>query len=214
LFAARVVDGSRRKPLHVTAIVTTVVAATIGVHTLSHWYKNRPQPLIIPFDSSSAPIELSGRSVDRNAQTLHLSPQINGVSRWDDDRTLSFRPDHDWLIDQKYEVQLARRTMPPMSNRKCSSSGQATSRLCSSKPACHALRAQTFGHDTIPFGANADGDVRTLHWFVDNAYVCTSPPDGSVTWTPARTGAFMVRAVDDRGRADSRERRRSGAVRM
>jgi membrane carboxypeptidase/penicillin-binding protein PbpC len=45
-----------------------------------------------------------------------------------------------------------------------------------------------FGRDTSPFAANADGEVRTLHWFVDNAYVGTSPPDGTVAWAPARTG--------------------------
>jgi penicillin-binding protein 1C len=73
--------------------------------------------------------------------------------------------------------------------------------------ATYTLRAQTFGRGTIPFAANADADVRTLHWFVDNAYVGTSSPDATVTWAPARTGAFMVRAVDDRGRVDSRELR-------
>jgi penicillin-binding protein 1C len=73
--------------------------------------------------------------------------------------------------------------------------------------ATYTLRARTFGHDTIPLAANADADVRTLHWFVNNAYVGTSAPDSAMSWAPARTGAFMVRAVDDRGRADSRELR-------
>jgi len=49
--------------------------------------------------------------------------------------------------------------------------------------------------------------VRTLHWFVDNAYVGTARPDATVSWAPGRSGAFLVRAIDDQGRADSRELR-------
>lgn len=73
--------------------------------------------------------------------------------------------------------------------------------------ATYTLRAAAFTRGTIPLAATADAEVRTLHWFVDSAYVGTSPPDSSVAWAPGRTGAFIVRAVDDRGRADSRELR-------
>jgi hypothetical protein len=38
-------------------------------------------------------------------------------------------------------------------------------------------------------------------------HVGTARPDATVSWTPRRSGAFLVRAVDDQGRADSRELR-------
>ncbi len=69
----------------------------------------------------------------------------------------------------------------------------------------YTLRAARAGTETIPLSATADGDVRTVHWFVDDAYVGTGQPDIAIAWSPGRSGAFMVRAIDDRGRADSRE---------
>lgn len=71
----------------------------------------------------------------------------------------------------------------------------------------YTLRAARVSAETIPLAATADAEVRTLHWFVGDAYVGTSRPDVAVPWTPARSGTFTVRAVDDRGRSDSRELR-------
>jgi penicillin-binding protein 1C len=71
----------------------------------------------------------------------------------------------------------------------------------------YTLRAARVSTETIPLAATADGEVRTVHWFVDDAYVGTSQPDIAVTWTPGRAGEFTVRAVDDQGRADSRDLR-------
>jgi len=68
----------------------------------------------------------------------------------------------------------------------------------------YTLRAARAGSQTIPLAATTDGEVRTVHWFVDDAYVGTSSPEAAVNWSPGRPGEFTVRAVDDRGRADSR----------
>ena len=68
----------------------------------------------------------------------------------------------------------------------------------------YTLRAARLGNETIPLAATTDGEVRTVHWFVDDAYVGTSRPDVAMSWTPGRSGDFTVRAVDDQGRADSR----------
>jgi penicillin-binding protein 1C len=73
--------------------------------------------------------------------------------------------------------------------------------------ATYTLRAARASSETIPLAANADSDVRTLHWFVDDAYVGTGEPGIAIPWTPQHSGAFIVRAIDDRGRADSRELR-------
>ena len=68
----------------------------------------------------------------------------------------------------------------------------------------YTLRAASAGTQTIPLAATTDGEVRTVHWFVDDAYVGTSSPEATVNWSPGHSGEFTVRAVDDRGRADSR----------
>jgi penicillin-binding protein 1C len=75
------------------------------------------------------------------------------------------------------------------------------------RDATYTLRAARVGGEAIPLAATADGGVRSLHWFVDDAYVGTTKPDSTVSWTPGRSGAFLVRAIDDQGRADSRELR-------
>jgi penicillin-binding protein 1C len=61
------------------------------------------------------------------------------------------------------------------------------------------------GTQSIPLSANADSEVRRLHWFVDEDYIGTGIPGTAVPWNPQRSGKYIVRAVDDRGRADSRE---------
>jgi penicillin-binding protein 1C len=69
----------------------------------------------------------------------------------------------------------------------------------------YTVRSGRVGSETIPLAANADSDVRRLHWFVDESYVGTGTPGIAIGWQPSRAGHYMVRAVDDRGRADSRE---------
>ena len=68
----------------------------------------------------------------------------------------------------------------------------------------YTLRAGRIAGESIPLAATTDGAVRTVHWFVDDAYVGTSQPDVAVGWIPGRSGEFTVRAIDDQGRADSR----------
>jgi penicillin-binding protein 1C len=71
----------------------------------------------------------------------------------------------------------------------------------------YTLRAAHAGAESIALNATADGAARSIYWFVDEAYVGTSGPDASLAWIPPSSGSFKVRAVDDRGRADSRELR-------
>jgi penicillin-binding protein 1C len=52
----------------------------------------------------------------------------------------------------------------------------------------------------IPFTAVTDADSRTVYWFVDSAMVGTSRSGESFFWR-AHPGDFLIRAVDDQGRA-------------
>jgi penicillin-binding protein 1C len=70
--------------------------------------------------------------------------------------------------------------------------------------ATYTVRAGRVGQEAIPLAANADSEIRRLYWFVDEDYVGVGAPGVALSWTPARSGRYVVRAVDDRGRADSR----------
>jgi penicillin-binding protein 1C len=69
----------------------------------------------------------------------------------------------------------------------------------------YSVRADRLGEERLSFNANADGDVRTLYWFVDEAFVGQSPPGVALAWIPTRPGRYRVSAIDERGRADRRE---------
>ena len=71
--------------------------------------------------------------------------------------------------------------------------------------ATYTVRATRIGTETVPLSANADSEVRKLHWFVDENYIGTGTPGIALGWNPEHSGRYIVRAVDDRGRADSRE---------
>jgi len=70
--------------------------------------------------------------------------------------------------------------------------------------ATYTIRAASAGKEPVPLAANADSEVRRLHWFVDESYVGTSAPGVALAWNPGGSGHYIVRTVDDRGRADSR----------
>jgi len=70
--------------------------------------------------------------------------------------------------------------------------------------ATYTIRAGRVGNEPVPLAANADSEVRRLHWFVDESYVGTSAPGIALAWNPHGSGHYVVRAIDDRGRADSR----------
>ena len=57
-------------------------------------------------------------------------------------------------------------------------------------------------NDTVPFIANTDGAVQTLHWFLNNKYLGTSKPAEPFSWHP-EPGQYHVRVVDDQGRSST-----------
>ncbi|MBL6751436.1 MAG: penicillin-binding protein 1C, partial [Nevskia sp.] len=73
--------------------------------------------------------------------------------------------------------------------------------------ATYTLRARRLGTESVPLSANADADVRTLYWFVDQSFVGAAGPGTALAWKPPSSGEFELQAVDDHGRADSRRLR-------
>ncbi len=56
--------------------------------------------------------------------------------------------------------------------------------------------------EAVVFNANADGEVHTLYWFINNQYLGNSKPNEPFSWHP-QPGQYHVRAVDDHGRSDT-----------
>jgi penicillin-binding protein 1C len=68
----------------------------------------------------------------------------------------------------------------------------------------YSLRARSLDRERIPLTAVTDADTRTVYWFVNERFLGTSPSGEPFFWKPV-PGRFVVRAVDDQGRADARE---------
>jgi penicillin-binding protein 1C len=97
-----------------------------------------------------------------------------------------------------------RRPPPPAECQRDVQSGTPPHITSPVSAATYTLRADRIGQESIPLAANADSEVRRLHWFVDEAYIGTGTPGVALPWQPGRAGRYIVRAVDDRGRADTR----------
>ena len=67
----------------------------------------------------------------------------------------------------------------------------------------YTMRASAREADGIPFSAVTDADSPNVHWFVNENYLGSSGSKGIFLWPPS-PGKYIVRAVDDVGRSDSR----------
>lgn len=106
------------------------------------------------------------------------------------------------------QAGMPRRRPPPAGD--CAQSdlaGVAPSITSPLSAVTYTLRLDRLGEETVPLAANADGDVRTLHWFVDDGYVGSGKPGTALAWMPQQSGSYRVRTIDDHGRVDSRELR-------
>lgn len=68
----------------------------------------------------------------------------------------------------------------------------------------YPVRDGHLGQTRLVLNAHAEGDVRHLYWFVDDAYVGTTAPGVALGWNPSRPGQFQVRVLDEHGRGDQR----------
>lgn len=57
----------------------------------------------------------------------------------------------------------------------------------------------------ISLRAEAAAGVRQLYWFADDALIGKAAPGESLAWQPPAPRAYLLRVVDDAGRAESRE---------
>jgi len=113
-------------------------------------------------------------------------------------RTYEFWPSD--LLKLFRSAGLARKMPPPFDPACRKFAGAGAAPLISSPSRGIAYSTAADGGTEIPFAAITDADSRVVYWFVDDQLVGTSLSGESFMWK-ARPGSFLVRAIDQQGRA-------------
>ena len=125
---------ARQRPQQTALLVTGTVLLLWSAYGVWNWYESRPrpvetaytvtapgltcyacepvgkpEPLVVRFDSSAAPLASTGKDLDPKSQLVRMSPLMKGTWRWDNDRVLRFQPAEDWPVGTRFNVTLARR---------------------------------------------------------------------------------------------------------
>jgi penicillin-binding protein 1C len=100
------------------------------------------------------------------------------------------------------------RRLPPSGDDDCSLEAKATRGLppqitSPEATVTYPVRLASLGAQTVPLAAVADADVRVLYWFLDEKFVGQSGTRDPFFWI-AQPGRYVLRVVDDQGRADAR----------
>jgi membrane carboxypeptidase/penicillin-binding protein PbpC len=66
------------------------------------------------------------------------------------------------------------------------------------------MRVGAEADEVLNLEATAETSREQLHWFVDATYLGVSAPSTALLWK-LEPGHHVIRAVDDSGRADSRQ---------
>lgn len=129
-----VTTKAKRSPLITAAVASGVIVALTGLYLGALWYLHRPKPVtvafattepgvtcylcepqgkpnpvLVRFERSVAPLTLAGKDIDPQSELVNLSPSLKGTWHWDNDRTLRFQPAEDWPVGSRFTVTLARK---------------------------------------------------------------------------------------------------------
>ncbi|MBC7755452.1 MAG: alpha-2-macroglobulin [Bdellovibrio sp.] len=69
-----------------------------------------PNPLVLVFDHSVAPIALVGKDL---TEGISLMPVLQGTWHWDSENTLTFKPKTDWPVGITHKVSLSTKALTP-----------------------------------------------------------------------------------------------------
>ncbi len=73
------------------------------------------------------------------------------------------------------------------------------------RAARYTLRLSRPQQSAISLSASVDADASKVFWFAGDSFIATTAAGETAMWSPGRAGQFRLSAVDDRGRADTRE---------
>lgn len=116
-----------------------------------------------------------------------------------------------WTSDMMnifHQAGLPRR-VPPAHMPRCADAAdnsgtppQITSPL---RGVVYTLRLSKTEEQSISLQATVDAGASEVYWFAGEQYLGKTPRGKALTWLPSGPGHYVVRAVDDTGRSDSRE---------
>jgi penicillin-binding protein 1C len=154
------------------------------------------------FIAGKSPIRISRLHravwVDERTGEVVCGPQPHArrriIEQWDSGMRRLFR-----------QAGLPRATLPATS---CATDEQDSAPTITSplRGVTHTLRGSR--PEPLVLRAEAAAGARTIYWFADDALIGRAAPGEGITWLPslATSGRhYMLRAVDDQGRAQSRE---------
>lgn len=112
------------------------------------------------------------------------------------------------MLDIFRQAGLPRR-VPPAHMPRCASATddggiapQITSPL---RGVTYTLRLSRVEEQSISLQATVDAGASEVYWFAGEQYLGKTPRGKTLTWSPSGPGHYVLRAVDDTGRSDSRE---------
>ena len=71
----------------------------------------------------------------------------------------------------------------------------------------HTNDANAAADESVTLRATTDADTHEVFWFADQTFMGRANAGAGFAWRPRAAGNYTLRAVDDHGRADSRELR-------
>ena len=98
------------------------------------------------------------------------------------------------------------RRAPPSGD--CGSTAQSGTPPAITAPvrgAAYVMRATQPERNVVPLAATVEGGVNTLYWFANDSFITAGRPGVAQAWLPQKPGRYVVRVVDELGRADTRE---------
>jgi len=155
------------------------------------------------FIAGKSPIQVSNLHravwVDESTGKVVCGPQPNApqqvVEQWGSDMRKLFR-----------QAGLPRASLPTEGCEKDNASEAAPLITSHLRGVRHTLRAKK--PEPLVLRAEAAAGTKTIYWFADDALIGRAAPGEGITWMPdlAESGRrYVLRAVDDQGRAESRE---------
>jgi penicillin-binding protein 1C len=179
--------------------VSGMIAAPNCPRTIKGWF--------IPGKSPIAPCDVHRKVWVDNATGLRLDTAPEGPSTahaevcefWPSDLAKLFR-----AAGIPHAVAPALETRGQSNRLIADASGHGPCIMSPKKGLIYHVRVGTGDGEVLNLEATAATSRDHLHWFVDATYVGESEPSCALLWKP-QPGKHVVRAVDDAGRADTRE---------
>jgi penicillin-binding protein 1C len=112
------------------------------------------------------------------------------------------------MLDIFRQAGLPRR-LPPGHDPRCrdvldagGTPPQITSPL---RAVSYTLRLSKADEQDISLQATVDASAGEIYWFAGEQYLGKAPRGKALAWHPSGPGHYVLRAVDDAGRSDTRE---------